>query len=251
MELLLRKFAQKPELAHMVRSASLRTYTPNSNLTINGNLFLQKVSSLRSLKINFGSVSHVSLENHWLNHNPLNHLTTLKFGHGVLIDMFIAYSLPRLRNLTIDLMESSSLYSQFPTKVSPGTLSITKLTFNRRLFHVPSAVLEEVLRWPKELKELSCQPPGVDDPRKGGELLSPFSAATLARVLSPSKSSLTHLELLDSSYHWPSDDMTRLDLHDFVSLKILTVWSRYFFKHGGRLEDRNGLYSLSCPPVSR
>jgi hypothetical protein len=75
-------------------------------------------------------------------------------------------------------------------------------------------------------------------------LSSNLSPKAASRVLSPLKSSLETLHLVEDESHWPGHDMTQLDLSGFKVLSKINVPSTCFFKNLTYGVKRRGLYKL-------
>ncbi|KAL9046053.1 MAG: hypothetical protein Q9214_001017 [Letrouitia sp. 1 TL-2023] len=74
------------------------------------------------------------------------------------------------------------------------------------------------------------------------EMNGPLSPAAVSRTFGPIKSTLRELQLTSGGMFWPSHDQTRLDVSDFVALRVLQVPCNCLFPPES--ESRNGVYKL-------
>jgi hypothetical protein len=137
---------------------------------------------------------------------------------------------------------------QLPRNNSYGDSSISFLKLGSG-FHLPEAVLNEILRYPGNLKTLVTSLPGEDCTdifRPGQNLETPLSPIAVTTALNPTKHSLEELSLVDENCIWPSHDGSRTDLSNFTAIKKLQISSLCYFLPGN--SKRGGIVYLL--PVS-
>lgn len=74
------------------------------------------------------------------------------------------------------------------------------------------------------------------------EMTGPLSPAAVPRAFGPIKSTLRELTLTTGGMFWPRHDQTRLDVSDFVALRVLEVPCNCLFPPES--ESRKGVYKL-------
>ena len=125
--------------------------------------------------------------------------------------------------------------------------------------HIPPLELCKALKLASSITKLRCAMPGVEkvkDRRMIGRpmrvsMASPLSPAMIVQAFSPLQSSLTNLHLNHETFTmWPSHDGTRLDMSNFICMKILEVPSTCFFEASPK-QQRNSVTPLLPPSLEK
>jgi hypothetical protein len=269
-DLLHRSVSENPELGGMVRSLSLDMLrierSAKGKLHNTVDIFLGRLTALRVLKI-LDNSDPPCFKPAFLQVNSMNQLNHLTISDGNLtLENMAPYMFLQevfhlnvlwLRNPTpptFDLLgwpEAEWSLPTVPENKKAGTSPIELLDFGP-IFHLPEPVLKEILSWPKALKRFRGTIPGKDVPGRFGvskKLSTALSPESISRALSPTKSSLRHLELIDNGCQWPGHDETKMDLGDFKSLTKIDVPSTCFFKNFTYGVKREGMYALLPPSL--
>ena len=175
-------------------------------------------------------------QHRFLKKNSMHSLTHINLDIKYLTtsDVVKYIFLRRLKSMSISWIEKPTV-PKLPSNHTYGDSNISLLKLDSG-FHVPEAALNEMLRYPRNLRTLITSLPGRDPPnnysRPGADLTTPLSPAAVPKALDPTKDSLTELSLVDVDCVWPSHDGSRSDLSHFKALRKLQISSLCYFLPG-------------------
>ncbi|KAI4211119.1 MAG: hypothetical protein LQ351_006127, partial [Letrouitia transgressa] len=244
-------FNERPASARLVQSFAL--YFNFEGLRLRSNVFgrinclLGKLDHLQSLHLE--QVGPSSPINHFeitcirgKYASPLRHATLL-WDYGLnTARSFIR--LWKLESLSVQNLISAQQLVQLKHDQGNPELSFS-LNFLPRL-PLPEDMTKPVLRKLGNVVKVQALLTGSDGNRGLApgvmEMTGPLSPAAVSRTFGPVKSTLQDLELTSGGMLWPSHDQTRLDVSDFVALRILHVPCNCLFPPDS--ESRSGVYKL-------
>lgn len=256
----LRSCSERPELGNETRNVNVVWHkTPSRVFGCRNDIdtaalldgLITKWSNARRLRIYCPQRSgRVSLPSLCLNPFPELHHLHLNLPPLSITQVLHFLNLPKLRSIEIDRISDSHLATDSRHQ-RHITACVERFHSAGEPLH-PVTLQNIVASAQSTLTSLHCKMPGRTRSRYNFidemHMLDTFSPALLKEILRPLRDTLTNLRLDTDSMMWPSHDQSKLELTDFISLKTVTLSSRFLFEEGLAGWLRTGVWRLL--PVS-